>query len=1598
MFKQPLQCKPTRAEGLVARRIAQAAAAVLLAGAVSGTLATDLSPVPLPTYTIGSSVDVKPNILMVLDDSGSMGWDFMPDWAVMDSAGSRNYTLSNYLARPDYLRKNSSFNGVAYNPAVTYSPPVTFDANGRNTTFYKSMTSANTTGWTVVPNDGYGVQGNDGTNIHDNLTTTNSNLVGKAYYYATIPGEYCNSPAMTSCQTATAPSGLFTYPAPLRWCNGTGLGTCRGLWDDANYKYPRMPAPRTATVTFNNQSTNRSVSGITVDGLQIMAATTAASTSGPTLATAVAAQINACTNTQTGNCQTVGYRAFVPASGSTNVVTIYAPGVTTATPAVTGSTNLSYTANQAFARQKTPLAPEFSNGTNQSTDPVPGENLRITITPTVTSYAFPGTATKAPSRSDCAGTTCTYNEEMTNYANWWAYYRTRMQMMKTSTARAFSVLDSDAAIAANETRFRVGFLTLNNNTANDFVNVSDFTGTQKVTWYSRLLAARPGDSTPLRRALSTAGRLYAGKLNGQTLNGSTVVDPMQFSCQKNYTLLSTDGYWNGTGGSKLDGSSLDAVNVDGLLPRPYNDGGAAVLQTRTSQLQSRTYTLQTRTSADRGRTWTSWSGTSSCTADDSGNSRRECRFLNDTNWQNATSCNASGPAANGYTQACRYVAWTGWSNVATCTATPPSAGPGYTVGLARECQGTTTGGFAGTLADVAAYYYNTDLRDPSATGADQTGTCTGPITPPATTPSDLCANNVIPFGRDNNPKQHMTTHTLGLGVQGRMVYSSYQNDSAGQRVYIPDYWLHTSGDFHAVANASIANPSTGICTWLTSGTACTWPEPGADEIANIDDLWHAAVNGHGTYFSAKDPASLATALTSMLMQIVNSPRPGTAAAAASSNPNITSSDNYVFSSSYKSIDWYGELIMQQFNVDGTLSGQKWSAKRLLDCATTNWTANRAWLAGQTYKQGTNCYLVLSDYSSTGTFDGAAGGADGQNAVRLAGAPVTRNIYTVGTSGSTSVLTPFTWATLNATQQGYFSRPHIGYVSAAQGLTQFCTGNPSCLSETAQTAAQGATLVNFLRGDRSNEGTYFRQRQHILGDIVSAEARYVKQPLQSYSDTGYADFKTLRADRLPTVYVGSNDGMLHAFNALTGEERWAFVPSAVLPDMYRLADTDYANKHRYFVDGTPEVADFCPNSPSACTGAQWKTMLVGGLNQGGKSFYALDITDPASPSLLWEFTDADMGYTYSNPRITKLADGTWVVIVASGYNNTDGRGYLYVIRASDGTRLAKISNGVGTAANQSGLSKIAARTPLAPANNTVSAVYGGDLLGNLWRIDVNGDIGGSGQDAHLLVNLQDPNGNPQSITAKPTVASVNEKPLIMVGTGRYLGLSDLNDTTTYTMYAVKDKLDGATLGTPRSGGSNFVRQVMQDVSCPVDAPATICTQGQVVRTITANPVDWSVKNGWYVDFLIGGERAVTDATLALGTLVFTTVKPQSTTVTSIVGCSGTDPGVNAKSYLYYFNYLTGGAVDGTKNVVGEELCTCIATRPSVVRAQSGAVEGIIRTSGGSTGSGNGGAGGSETGGSEEGPSTDMGYTTRQDLPYSGGGGPTRRISWRELNGQ
>lgn len=1358
-------------------------ALVLLAAATELRGATtDLANSPLVTY---SSATVKPNVLFVLDDSGSMGWEYMPDWAQTDW---------------EYLLRNSDYNGIAYNPAINYVPPVKYKADGTlDTATYPSQTAANTKNWSTVKSDGYGIQLNlscpDGS-IGAVCDLALALLPGSGpRYYLFKAGEYCKDRDLTVCNAQSAPDATYPYAAPLRWCKTTtdaeaaapadyqcraarieSGGTSANTFDKA-----RHPKPPIIRLTFAG-SKNATLSTISIGTIPILAVGTSLSANkASTMAQFVADAINA-------NSVATGLAAI----SSSNVVDI-------------AQLNVNALATVGPITSDTEVVTKILGGITATSEvrlsKVPGQVLRVQLDPNNNSYPYPGTAAKAQSRLDCAGTTCTYAEEMTNFANWWAYYRTRMQMMKSATSRAF------APISANT---RVGYLSINNSTGKDFLNIKDYTVTNKNDWYTKLFNAKPNSTTPLRRALSKAGRMYGGMLNGQTLNGATVVDPMQYSCQQNFTILSTDGYWNEDepGGYQLDGSTA-VGDQDGTEVRPMLDGVKA----------------------------------------------------------------------------------------------------------------------SDTLADVAQYYYITDLRPVGGSA------CTGTPVPPATVGNLLCPAsgqdddyNNVPIGSTDTAKwQHMTTFTLGLGASGYMLYD-------------PSYETATKGDFFSVKKGITADPDHGVCVWQASGSgACNWPKPKSNEQPNIDDLWHASINGRGSYFSAGDPAELVVGLTDTLESI--SRRLGASAAAITSNANITADDKLVFSTTFTTGEWSSQVIRQRFTDINTgkvpdYDPGKEAGTYPTDDYNYDWTAQ-----------------VKLDAKSFGT----------------------RQIWTSDSNGNAL---RFEWASLKAAgETQHFEAGHISQLAvppAPAYLSQFCTGDVICLPAAKQkdsadgSTATGQPLVDFLRGDRSNEGTltdtskYYRPRRHVLGDIVNAETVYVQKPLFSYLDPGYADgpvnsFVALKANRAATLYAAANDGMLHAFNAGDaaaggGEESWAYIPRLVLPKLYKLADKKYATQHQFLVDATPVMGDICPNQtyPHTCTGNQWKTLMVGGLGRGGRGFYALDITDPsAPPKPRWEFgvgNDANMGYSYGNPIITKLKSGRWVVLVTSGYNNVpnadgatgDGKGYLYILDAWDGTLIRKISTGVGDVATPSGLARISTWVQNGAENNTAFRVYGGDLRGNLWRFDINGDIAPDGYEAQLLTTFSttDNAGNvkPQPITAKPELTEVDGIPVVYVGTGRFLGPSDLNDLSQQSFYAVKDPVNsekpnaGLPYPNPRDKvcaakalADCFVKQTETYDTCPADIPASICSAGEAVLKSSNNPVDFSIGYGWFIDLSETGERADSDPALVFGTLVFNTNVPED------VACTG-----GGHSNQYFVDYRTGGAVwAGISAINASKLGNALGSRPVLV---------------------------------------------------------------------
>lgn len=450
------------------------------------------------------------------------------------------------------------------------------------------------------------------------------------------------------------------------------------------------------------------------------------------------------------------------------------------------------------------------------------------------------------------------------------------------------------------------------------------------------------------------------------------------------------------------------------------------------------------------------------------------------------------------------------------------------------------------------------------------------------------------------------------------------------------------------------------------------------------------------------------------------------------------------------------------------------------------------------------------------------------------------------------------------------------------LDEFEWGN---LSGTQRTALGSEAIVNYLRGDRTNErsdsnpdGT-LRARDNALGSFVNSQPVYVAKPpfsryYESASTPGASTYNAHAeglASRTPVLYVGSNGGMLHGFNALTGEETFAFVPSSVISDQLRAySDPDY--EHRYFVDGELTVAE-------AYLGEAWRTILVGSLGRGGRGVFALDVTDPANVSLLWEKSSSDiaaLGNVLGKPVIAEVGPKSdWRVVIGNGPNGSGDKAQLVTISLNDGS-VSVIDTGVGS---DNGLS-----APLvwdADKDGTFETVYAGDLKGNVWRF---GDIFEDSPPTPFRLFTTE-NGRP--ITAAPW-AAVNQRDLrtwVFVGTGQYLNETDRASIATQSWYGLID--EDETIG---ARASELVRRSIG---------TTGAVSGRTMRTLEdGSASDLEGKKGWYIDFTATGERMITPNMFYGGALIGTTFIPD--------GSNLCKPG--GRSALWGINPFTGARLN------------------------------------------------------------------------------------------
>ncbi|WP_164931762.1 PilC/PilY family type IV pilus protein [Dyella sp. M7H15-1] len=485
-----------------------------------------------------------------------------------------------------------------------------------------------------------------------------------------------------------------------------------------------------------------------------------------------------------------------------------------------------------------------------------------------------------------------------------------------------------------------------------------------------------------------------------------------------------------------------------------------------------------------------------------------------------------------------------------------------------------------------------------------------------------------------------------------------------------------------------------------------------------------------------------------------------------------------------------------------------------------------------------------------------------------------------------------------------------------------------------TADTLAARVGYLRGERVNEfDGVMRTRSSLLGAIINTQTVYVDDATGHYTDSWptriknvsvpapemaagaqtYQQFVADNAKRSPVVYIGANDGMLHAFNAPVptcdaqgqcevvagaGKELWAYVPRAVYANLGNLTSkADF--QYQPTVDATPVMRDVFFSEQGS---HEWHTLLVGGVRLGGRGVYALDITHPTTVSearpertFLWEFDadatagtsstgetyyPADLGYTYGQPAMARLANGRWAVLIPSGYfpdcSKPDKPAHceeaatqapandsaLFVLDAQTGEVIRELK----TPTHIDGVTSYGLTTPVLGDYNDDQVddiAFAGDLAGNLWRFDLSAPDP-SGWKITLAYRPVVQGAQPITVMPRLFADPHTHRFIVVFGTGKYLGVSDKSaDIPVQSLYGIRDNVDSR--GNPITVTRDSLQaQILRQVA----------VNDALLRNLTSEPLSQTAR-GWYIDLdVMAGERVVATPTALFntGSVLFSTLIP------------------------------------------------------------------------------------------------------------------------------
>ena len=523
----------------------------------------------------------------------------------------------------------------------------------------------------------------------------------------------------------------------------------------------------------------------------------------------------------------------------------------------------------------------------------------------------------------------------------------------------------------------------------------------------------------------------------------------------------------------------------------------------------------------------------------------------------------------------------------------------------------------------------------------------------------------------------------------------------------------------------------------------------------------------------------------------------------------------------------------------------------------------------------------------------------------------------------------------------------GTISGVYRRFEFTTGNLTTFTSAGFTN-YSSNWITYVRGEPLNGGypSGYRARVSRLGDMVNSPPTIFGPPNALYGDNNYSTFKRTNADRQVLVLSGANDGILHASDATTGNEEWGFIPNSLLGKLKLLRSIPYS--HTNFVNGAITVGDAfitSKNESGEVDGAAaWHSIVVCGLREGGRSFFALDLTAPRNPIPLWEVkssTTNGLGYTFGTPLIVQVPDAgqidrsRWVALLPNGYESpTTGKtASLLIVDLASGAVVREI---VADTTHPNGLASPAAIDR--DGDDVVDTVYAGDLKGQVWKFDLsNSDP--SKWSAGVLFAAKDASGVPQPITTAPEVILSNTYQIVLVGTGKYLENSDKASTQTQSFYGIYDRNGNLNKALLRG---DLTRQTV----------SVVTQDDQTWRVSSDNTVG---ANGWYIDLPVAGERVISDPIARSRKIIFTTFIPASDPCT---------PG--GVSWLMELRLDTGGTVlkpafdvtgdrfvdsndvvqvgDTTKMPTGTQLGEGLASTPAIVGSEGIEFKFISRSTG------------------------------------------------------